>query len=343
MNKYSLLLIFVLSFLVINSVSAVDLEQKGKGTFNGNVCDKMGDKDKQATIELAKKNAWAAYTAGFDLSRMSQYKKMEKDFTDKLDDFLTDVSVLDNLSDKTMNSCDILVKVKINEAAVDAKFKASSAIGSVESGEGSTISFIFVGRQITSSKAFKDREVSMDSVKETVNTKKSEKGGSVEKKTAKEKYEVIATTDFDASFNEVLTGNGFEVTDYDDVYNNCGGETSKNIKAEFVKSDEMSAPSRKKAIDAAKKCDVRYFATGLMNVSVPDMDATTGNLTVWVNINGMVWDIAKKLPKKIGSVGGTPYKGLGPDQNTARRNALKEAATDVAKKIVSMLNSKNIK
>ncbi len=343
MKRCTLLTILFLSFFAVCSLQAAESEAKGKGSFTGNTCDKMGRDDKKATIETAKKKAWDSYTATFGQAKMQEYNKIEKEFLNNLDDFITETTVVDSISNKDLNLCDLLVKIKVNEEKINAKFKAKSSVGNVDSGEGSTISFIFVGRQITSSKSFEAKKVSMESLEETKNTLKKTTGGSVEKKSAKEKYEIIATTDFDSAFNQVLTENGFESTDYNDVFSNCGGASSSIIKSEFAKNDEMSAANRKKAIDGAKKCEVRYFASGYMNVSVPEKDPVSGNEIVYVSINGMVWDIAKKLPKKIGSVGPVQYSGLGPDQNTARRNALIKAASEAAKIIVSQLNSKNIK
>lgn len=340
MKKIGLLIV---SFFMVWNLSAQEIEKTGKASFIDNTCDKMADKDRKETVNQAKKKAWLSYTAGFSQSKMKEYKKIEQEILDKLDDYLIETTVVDSVSNKAGNSCDILVRIKINETAVNAKLNVSSAIGQVDSGEGSTISFIFVGRQVTSIKSFDAKNVSIASVEETKNTLKTTTGGSVEKKSAKEKYEIIATTDFDSSFNKVLTENGFESTDYNDVFSECGGASSASIKAEFAKNDELSAANRKKAIDAAKKCEVKYFALGYMNVSVPDKDPVTGNEIVIVSINGMVWDIAKKLPKKIGSVGPVQYSGLGSDQNTARRNALNKAAAEAAKDIVAQLNSKSIK
>jgi hypothetical protein len=337
---FSSLFFFLLGPVNLNSA---ELEFKGKGTFDGKLCNKLKDKERKPTIEKAKKNAWNSFTATFNQARMNQYKKIENEFTDKLDNFITEVSVLDSSSNTDLNTCDILVRIKINEVAVNSKLSEKSAIGSVESGEGSTISFIFVGRQITSSKSFDEKRVNIKSVEETKTTYKATTGGSTERKSAIEKYDVIATTDFDSALNTVLTDGGFEVSEYADVFSNCGGESLANIKSEFSKSDEISPASRKKAIDAAKKCDVRYFSIGFMNVSVPDKDPVSGNERVFVSVNGRVDDIAKKLPKRVASVGPIQYSGLGPDQNTARRNALQKAATEAGKIIVDQLNAKGLK
>ena len=119
----------------------------------------------------------------------------------------------------------------------------------MESGDGSIFSFMFVGREITESKVFKAREtniaqieaskdaskgVGSNGVSEQLNAQaKVTTGGNTLKKTSQDKYRSIATTDFDAAFNEVLTGMGFETVDYADVLSNCGGASINSIKNAF--------------------------------------------------------------------------------------------------------------
>ena len=79
-----------------------------------------------------------------------------------------------------------------------------------------------------------------------------------------------------------------------------------------------------------------------MNVSVPELDPVSGEQKVIVSINGMVWNIDKKLPRKVASVGPVQYFGLGPDKDTARRNALRLAAKSAAETVSSQLGNKDL-
>jgi hypothetical protein len=56
-----------------------------------------------------------------------------------------------------------------------------------------------------------------------------------------------------------------------------------------------------------------------------------------------VWNLEKRLPRKVASVGPVQKQGLGPDAKVAMRNALNIAAEEAAKEIVAILNSKGIR
>ena len=135
---------------------------------------------------------------------------------------------------------------------------------------------------------------------------------------------------------------GYETVDYADVLSNCGGASISSIKNAFATSDELPQNLRNKAIKGAKSCDVKYFAVGYMNVSVPELDPVSGEQKVIVSINGMVWNIDKKLPRKVASVGPVQYFGLGPDKDTARRNALRLAAKSAAETVSNQLGNKDL-
>lgn len=401
MKKLTVIFLLAVLQIITTGIYAYDVEVKGKGTIGCKSCEKLNDKERKTLLQTAKQEAWKSYVSSFDQSRMKSYNKIEKEFIENLDKYIIELTVIGTTYQADLKQCELLVRAKINSTAVDLKLNENSAIGKVESGEGGVISCIFVARQLTSTKAFKDKVTDTKTSKEDLSTKQDIKlqeqgkgelstgdttqkksntvtdesiestaskveydakisadvnassqqvltettvtGGSIEKKAIKETYEAKSATDFNAAFNEVLTQNGYEITEYDDVYAECKGASMKTIRSEFGANDELSTEVRKMAIDAARNCGVRYLVIGFMNVSATEKDPVTGNYIVFVSVNGMVWDIAKKLPKKIGSVGPVQYSGLGPDQNTARRIALKLAATESAKAIVNQLSAKDIK
>jgi hypothetical protein len=88
---------------------------------------------------------------------------------------------------------------------------------------------------------------------------------------------------------------------------------------------------------------VNYFAVGTLDVGLNDVDPVTGNQRVHVSVRGQVWDISKKLPRRIASVGPVQYAGLGPDPEVAMRNALRLSASQSAKVIVDQLNAKGLR
>ena len=80
-----------------------------------------------------------------------------------------------------------------------------------------------------------------------------------------------------------------------------------------------------------------------MNVSAHQKDSLSGKIKVMVDVNGMVWDISKKLPRKVGAGGPVQAFGLADDQDSARREALRHAASAAGQAIANQLASKSIR
>ena len=146
-----------------------------------------------------------------------------------------------------------------------------------------------------------------------------------------------------SSASDTLNGSGIEYVGYDDIVSNCHGVEPKRFQAEFVQADELSPQTRALVINAARECEVRYFATGTVDTEVASVDPVTGNQKVFVSVRTQLWDTSKKLPRKIASVGPKQYSGLGPNQHVASLNALALATRDVTRTLVDQLNAKGIR
>jgi hypothetical protein len=105
----------------------------------------------------------------------------------------------------------------------------------------------------------------------------------------------------------------------------------------------MSAQIRSKVFAAARKCNVRYFSVGTIDIGLKDVDPVTGNKRVYVSVRAQLWDISPMIPRKIGSVGPVQFCGLGPDQSVAGRNALIIAAKETAITLTEQLNAKGVR
>ncbi len=238
---------------------------------------------------------------------------------------------------------------------------STDAIGQ-GSDEASVFVTLFVARQADTSKIYKAKRVDVSesstaaSAKETAVVRKgkavsssssntmsrSASGGSVERKSQKTIYKVISSKDVDNAMSKLLSEAGFETSDYDDVVDNCGGAERSKINQQFMVSDDIPRKTRSSAIKASRDCEVKYFAIGSMTADV----ATThqsGLKQVFVSVRGTVYDISKRLPRKVGVIGPVQYGGRGPNENIARRNALLLAGKNAATSIVDQLNKKGLK
>lgn len=323
---------------------------------------KPSDEVIHEAIETAKLNAWKNYTGGFNMAKQKAYKKVETEFLNHLDEYISDYTILADKVDKGNKTYSVAVRVKINESAVETKLSSESAAGKLESGDGSLFSFIFVAREasevksydakktnitMTESKNMAEEKSAMDnntmiSGDSTKSMKKVQTGGSTVRKADRVSYIVSSNQNLDASINEILSPAGFEIVEYTDVVSECGGAELEIIKNEFSSNHEVSRQTRKSALRSARECEVSYFAIGTLDVGMQDTDPTSGLKRVYVSVNAKVWNIEKRLPKRIASVNSDTFAGLGPNARVARDNALKKAATKAAKIIVDQMNAKGI-
>jgi hypothetical protein len=217
--------------------------------------------------------------------------------------------------------------------------------------DNSLFSFLFLARKTSSVTEHDDTRTDF---REQVNTtpgkvglvtgkQKVTIGGSTVRREDDVRYSVTSSQDIDAAMGEVFTSAGIEYGAYEDVMINGGGPDPKVIQAQFATTDDMSAQIRSKVFAAARKCNVRYFSVGTIDIGLKDVDPVTGNKRVYVSVRAQLWDISPMIPRKIGSVGPVQFCGLGPDQSVASRNALIIAAKETAITLTEQLNAKGVR
>ncbi|MGZ5202541.1 MAG: hypothetical protein ACXWC4_22495 [Telluria sp.] len=299
----------------------------------------------------AKLAAWRAYVAAQSTARQQAIAAHEADFIANLDKLIVDTVVV--ASQQDAGTLKVVLRVGFNDESVN-QMVSKLTVGNGEQGrsQDSSFSFLFMARKATSITQFDARRTAVRQA-EAVNagaddggvtaTRTMVSGGSSQQKADTVTYEVGSSQDVDAAMSEVLTTSGIEYVDYNDIVSNCHGVAPKRFQAEFVQADELSPQTRADVIRAARECEVRYFATGTIDTEVAQTDPVSGNQKVYVSVRTQLWDISKKLPRKIGSVGPKQYSGLGPNQNVAGRNALALAARDVIRNLVDQLNAKGIR
>lgn len=320
------------------------------------------DEFKDTSITKAKRAAWEKYTQSFSPSKMKSYRQIESSILKNIDDYIIEVSVIHEKEDDVAKRYTVFVRATINTAKFDAKLSEVSNAGSMRSGSGSLFSFIFVARQVDSIKSFDAKHTQIEmkdgssyekesgaqhdgstvGSHEYKNISKNTTGGSTTKKSDQVAYRILSADSVDTSMNQVLTASGFEVVGYEDVVSECGGSEPSNIKAEFTQSNTISRIARRNAIKGARECEVSYFAVGTLDVGLSEVDPVSGLQRTYVSVKSQVWNIDKRLPRKIASVGPVQYQGLGPNARVAQTNALKLAAKNVANEIVNQLNAKGL-
>jgi hypothetical protein len=345
-----------LAFLLATSSGAFAqrVELKGVGSAPWDAKQNApADAEARAAHE-ARLAAWRAYVAAQSTARQQAIAAHEADFLANLDRLIIESVVVATQKDADAHALKVVLRVAFNDESVN-QMVAKLSVGNGEQAgrsQDSLFSFLFMARKATSITQFDARRTSVRQA-EAVNAGADDggvsasrtlvSGGSSQQKADTMTYEVGSSQDVDAAMGEVLNTSGIEFVGYDDIVGNCHGVAPKRFQAEFVQADELSPQTRADVIKAARECEVRYFATGTIDTEVASVDPVTGNQRVYVSVRTQLWDLSKKLPRRIGSVGPKQYSGLGPNQNVAGRNALALAARDVIHNLVDQLNAKGIR
>jgi len=238
----------------------------------------------------------------------------------------------------------------------------SNDVAGQNADEPSVFVTLFVARQADSAKVFKAKKTniskssSLNSSKQiarasggkavssssTESMSRSDTGGSVTRKSDKIIYKVISSEDVNNAMSKKLTEAGFETSDYDAVVSECGGVEPSKIQKQFMVADNLPRKTRSSATRASRECGVKFFAIGSMTADVARTHQS-GLKQVFVSVRGTVYDISKRLPRKVGVIGPVQYGGMGPNEDIARRNALVLAGGKAAATIVNQLQKKGLK
>lgn len=350
------------SLLLTTHAFAEKVEVKGIGTipYSGAVFSKDPSNDeKKKAIDAAKQSAWKNYVTTFNISKQQMVAASEKSINSNLDKFITEMQIIDQKMDKDLKTFSVVVRVGFDSGAVD-QYIQSASLGAEKNKYNpeteSAFSFLFTARKATSIKQFEERKTKVkkgeasstatadeNGVSTSASSEESS-GGSTLRQEDKLTYAVTSSQDIDAAMGEVLNASGINYAGYDDVVGTCGGPSADQFQNEYVNNDELTAQTRAKIINAAKACEIKYFAIGTVDIGVNDTDPVSGNKRVFVSVRAQLWDIgAKPLPRKIGSVGPVQFSGMGPDQAVASKNALNVAAKETAKSLVDQLNAKKVR
>lgn len=358
-----------IAFFIFNGAgNAKDIIAKGDVNFeSGLFGSEPSEEIKQKAISNAVVNAWERYTADFDIAGFSVYKHAKGYFESHPDEFIVDQQIVEASNNSETNTYSVVVRVSFRDNAIAAKLAESNPqtghVGGV--GGKSLISFLFVARKQSNVKVFDARVTSKSSVKQeqdkSENTNITESGGQV--KTSDEvtdtlvtggnttyqedqiSYSVFTSRDTEILIENILSSYNFEIVTFSDCTSRYHGPSIAEIKKEFATSDELSPGIRLAAIKATKACNVniRYFATGELNVRKSDVDPATGLKRTSVVFRGQVWDITSGLPRVVASTEPIQKEGLGIDATSATTDALTRAASEGAAELVNQLNSRMIR
>ncbi len=365
MQMKIIILTLILSVFSFADFSYAEKSVKGIGSIQMQADDPTNIETEEAK-NLAIKSAWKNYVSKFNPSKMKQYNLVKEDMELNIDEFIISSEVIENIIDQGTKTLKTIIKIKINDTAVDNKLSILSAAGQTASGENSGIVGIFITRELESRRKFDDKRVSISSTKEAKSVTESmegdtdyiegesfakkESGGSVTEKSDKLVYKAASNTispDVIAdNMNDVLGDFMFEVTEYDEFSADYDAPERIALEEEYINENRLSRKSKKDVSTMMKfireeEPEFKYLLTTILDTDKAFIDPTSGNQKVIVNITARVQSFEKRRPKTVASFT-TQAFGMGPNEKSAALKALKNAAGITAKTLVDKLNAKGL-
>lgn len=165
-----------------------------------------------------------------------------------------------------------------------------------------------------------------------------EYGGKSIDKAQEVEWSIESVSSVDSAVNETFTQAGYECTDPADV----DGFDVAAFRGDYSKGDDVTPETRRAANDLLREYEVGFFATGRMDISLPQKHEVTGLPQVFVKVEAKVSDLSKKLPRTVASVSGEYFQGAGENVQVATQNALLAAARQTSQKLVDQLRAKGL-
>jgi hypothetical protein len=170
----------------------------------------------------------------------------------------------------------------------------------------------------------------------------SRSSGSTTRRSDEITYKIISAKAVDGTLSEKLTKAGYESYMYKDVAAECDGVSQTKLAKTFETAEELTGPQRRSAFRAAKKCEVRYFALGTMTADIARTH-DSGMKMVTVRVQGEVFDIKRRLPRRVVTIPPEQFMALGMSEDAARTDALKKAGKAAGQRITKIMQEKGLK
>ena len=305
-----------------------------------------------------------------DRSKIEQYMRDKNKIDSQLDKFISIIpSLTEEKDDTNKRIYSVTFGGNINTKIFEALLFGP---GKVKGGKNTRMVALFIARKATSTntKIFKDKETNIASVsqrdgaeksivsdgsttivnKEVTSVAKIQKGGSTEKKrkSSQREWVIMPSSDLNKNILGVFSKSGYRGMSYKIFSKYCGTTPIREVEQEFSQLESLSEDTEFAiftAIDEAtrKQCkEVKFFATGTMNVNTALPDTVNGGYSALVSVTADVkMFIPGEFPEIVASIQ-IQERANGAEDNEAERNALDIASKKAAQEIINTLRSAGI-
>jgi hypothetical protein len=350
------------------------VDVKGVGAVQY-TADKAPADARQEALRKAQVNAIERYYASNGEAESANFDAVRDKVESNLDSFILDATTLSEQDQPELHRYTVSVRAELNVAKLRNTMKSSSATANTAAAQKSTLTFVFLARQVASVKSFDarvykradmnvsgsagdthsvsgsegesvgDTNVSTSAVKhsnasnvERVNAT-AETGGSTTQKADDVQWTLVPSDNLDSAVSGVFAQAGFDVVEASYVEPQSHGLLNlKMLENDYRSGNDPKPQTLRDTAAGLQAAQVPYLALSTLDIGAKDVDPATGLTRVYVTVTGKVLDLTGRFPRVVSSVGPVQYAGLGPSQDVAQTNALKLAADHAARELVNQIN-----
>ncbi len=360
-NKYFLIISSIIFFSFISNLFAVEFRGAAVENYTGSSLKKKINETLKIAKDKACKNAFRKYVQKMEESKRMIFTSIEDQIYENLSTYMVCETVVEENIDKKKKKIEVVMKADIDETRLDIEIKKNSKVFDTNSGDKSKLAMIFFSRTVAAQRQYDENVTKMDKKTKgieidekendtgisssTTETNVTQSGGSKLKKADISEYVVDDndTVKLEAGMKEIFTKARFEPV-------SGGRQIRKNwrsLKSEIVDSLESGGGIPEEAKwdieDMLMEKNVSYVVFAYFDVGVPEIDSATGNQVVNAALTiAEISRLGNGDPINLGTISGVQMRGKGSNNDIAKNNALNLVATETAKKLVALINSKGI-
>jgi hypothetical protein len=306
-------------------------------------------------IQTAELKAIETYYAKAGGSESANFDSIKDKVTSRLDQYVLAVSIIEEQDHKDVHEYTVSLRAKLNVSELDNAIKATFRTAIVPLSAKSRMTFLVVARQastqtdfgpltfeqVDKSKTSGSRSSAGATRADTSVSRKS--GGGSTRQAPVTSWRIYPSSNMDQALTEVFHEGGFRVTEAGDVEQYSGGKLHvAAVQDDYKSGMDLQAQTLRDVEAGLRNAKIPYLTLGTLDIGFADPDLATGLLRVSVTVNAKVLDLRDAIPDIVATVGPVQYAGLGTTESEAQTNALKLAAQNAAKKLVSQLNNAGV-
>ena len=366
------------AFLASSALAQVQ-QAKGKATVTYQGREASADDKARATL-AAQLKAVEFYYAEAGQSEAENFDAIREKIVANPDRYILDTTPLAEEEVKDKKQYTVTVRVALNVANLRNAVKSNSAVVKGGTAARSPLAFMFVSRQVDSTRSFDDRIYKREDQKANIkadvqvsekgsegeslgrgkistnastsskvsgsmqHTASIETGGSTTRRASESTYRLLPSANLAQVFSSNFTRAGFKVSEAAMVEPYTDGQFKVAVVEEDYKSGmDLKPATLASLVRGMRVAQIPYVALGTLDVGMADTDPNTGLMRVAVSVNAKLLDISQTIPDTIASVGPVQFAGVGPTEEEARGNALKLAANNAARELTSQITNLGVR